>query len=429
MSKKESDQNQEKVSIDTRLVHGKDFSSAWNFKNHVVPPMTSNTTYRLESVERGAQGFAEFGGDEQEHPIWVYDRLDEPNNLMLEEQLAYLEKGDNAVTFSSGMGAISAVCLATLKAGDCVYSDPTIYGCTYSLFSNWLPKFNLDVKWKDSQKKDFLDKPPENLRLVYLESVANPNLKIAPLKQICDRVKEINKTRAPDKKVLVAVDNTFATPLGCKPLSLGADFSIQSLTKNIAGFGTELGGAVVTKKEWSTPLKVVRKDFGAVLNSKSSWHILNHGIPTLNLRFKKQQESARKISAFLLEEKEVEQVLYPSLKSHPNYENAKEVLTTDENGDINAGFMISFTLKGGNERTKNFINFLAQKSYSITLAVSLGLTKTLVEVPRLMTHSSLDDSASAEGDISAKLIRLSIGIENPEDIINDLKSGLEHITK
>jgi len=418
-----------KPSIDTRLVHGSHHSTAWNFTNHVVPPMTSNTTYRLESVERGAQGFVNFGDEKTEgQPIWIYDRLDEPNNLMLEEQLAYLEKGESAVTFSSGMGAISAVCLATLKAGDLVLSDPTIYGCTYSLFSNWLPKFNLDIKWKDSQKNDFLKNPPENLRLIYLESVANPNLKIAPLKKICDRVKELNKDRAEDRKIFVAVDNTFATPIGCNPIELGADFVIQSLTKNIAGFGTELGGAVICPKTWNIPLKVARKDFGAVLNSKSSWHILNHGIPTLNLRFKKQQESARTIAKYLDSKKiEIESVLYPGLETHPNFENAADTLTKDEFGQLNSGFMIAFTLKGDNERTKKFVNYLAKESYSITLAVSLGLTKTLIEVPRLMTHSSLDDSASKVGEISEKLVRLSIGIENAQDIINDLEAALNHI--
>ena len=296
-SKKPTNKN---VSIDTRLVHGSHHSTAWNFSNHVVPPMTSNTTYRLESVERGAKGFVNFGDENnKDQPIWIYDRLDEPNNLMLEEQLAYLEKGESAVTFASGMGAISAVCLASLKSGDTVLSDPTIYGCTYSLFSNWLPKFNLDVKWKDSQKEDFLDNPPDSLRLVYLESVANPNLKVAPLKKICERVKELNKTRSADRKILVAIDNTFATPIGCNPIALGADFTIQSLTKNIAGFGTELGGAVICPKAWNIPIKVARKDFGAVLNSKSSWHILNHGVPTLNLRFKKQQEKRKKNCSLL----------------------------------------------------------------------------------------------------------------------------------
>lgn len=419
------DPKNKEISIDTRLVHGKSFSSAWKFDKHVIPPITSNTTYRLDSVERGAQGFAEFGDSSKEgDPIWIYDRLDEPNNLMLEEQLTYLENGDGAVTFASGMGAISAVCLTALKAGDMVYSDPTIYGCTFSLFSNWLPKFGISLEWKNLQTLEFLENPPENLRLIYLESVANPNLKIAPLDKICARVKELNKDRGDENKILIAVDNTFATPLSCKPLNLGADFSIQSLTKNIAGFGTELGGAVITRSDWITPLKVARKDFGAVLNSKASWHILNHGIPTLNLRFEKQQASAKKIAAFLNENSFVDSVLYPNLPSHPDYENAKSILTLDENEEINSGFMVSFILKGSAEKTRDFINYLAQNSYTITLAVSLGLTKTLVEVPRLMTHSSLDDAASKTGNISEKLVRLSVGIESAEDIINDIQTAL-----
>ncbi len=414
------------VSVDTRLVHGKSFSSAWNFDKHVIPPITANTTYRLDSVERGAQGFADFGdSSEKKDPIWIYDRLDEPNNLMLEEQLTFLEKGDGAVTFASGMGAISSVCFAALKAGDMIYSDPTIYGCTFSLFSNWLPKFGIDLEWKNLQTLEFLENPPENLRLIYLESVANPNLKIAPLDKICARVKELNSSRPEEKKILIAVDNTFATPLSCNPLVLGADFSIHSLTKNIAGFGTELGGAVVSTEQWITPLKVARKDFGAVLNSKSSWHILTHGIPTLSLRFEKQQASAKKIARFLEEHPAVENVLYPELESHPDFKTAQSVLTSNEKTGLNSGFMISFILKSSADKTRDFINYLAEHSYTITLAVSLGLTKTLVEVPRLMTHSSLDDEASKTGDISEKLIRLSIGIENPNDIISDLTHALK----
>lgn len=414
-------------SLETRLVHGKAHTEAWNFQNHVVPPITSNTTYRLKSVERGAAGFANFGQEDVKESIWVYDRLDEPNNLMLEEQLSFLEGGKGSVTFSSGMGAISAVCLSTLKSGDLVYSDATVYGCTFSLFENWLPKFGLEVGWQNFNNLSFLDNPPENLRLLYFESVANPNLKVADIPKIAKRVEEINKNRAPENKILIAVDNTFATPLACNPLKLGATFSINSLTKNIAGFGTELGGSVTTTQEWITPLKLARKDFGAVLNSKSSWHILNHGIPTLNLRFKAQQKSAAKIANFLKNETQVEKVFYTGLEDHETYQIAKKVLSSSTSNEFNPGFMLAFYLKENEAKTKDFINYIAEKSYTMTLAVSLGLTKSLIEVPRLMTHSVLDEKSSEASQISNKLIRLSIGIENSDDIIKDLKEALNHI--
>lgn len=417
-----------KHSLSTRLVHGKSFSDAWNFSNHLVPPMTSNSTYRLESVERGSQGFQDFGNPPKDKtPIWIYDRLDEPSNLMLEEQLAYLEGADGAVTFASGMGAISATCLATLKSGDLILSDPTIYGCTFSLFTNWIPKFGIDIQWSSLDEVSVLDNPPENLRMIYLESVANPNLKISPLKKIAQRVAELNKERKPENKILIVVDNTFATPIGCSPLKLGADFVVHSLTKNIAGFGTELGGAVACKEEWMTPLRVVRKDFGAVLNSKSAWQILNYGIPTLKLRFEKQERNARNVARFLEKSEKVEKVIYPGLDSYPYKKNALESLNSDEEGTLRSGYMIAFLLKGSNEETVRFVDHLAEKSYCITLAVSLGLTKTLVEVPRLMTHSSYDDKASASGNIPQKLVRLSIGIESDADIINDLQSALDSI--
>lgn len=417
--------NPNKFDIDTRLVHGKSVSEAWNFNNHLIPPMTSNTTYRLESVERGAQGFQNFAEPKEGIPIWVYDRLDEPSNLMLEEQIAYLENADGAVTFSSGMSAISACVLASTKSSDLIVSDPTLYGCTFSFFTNHLPKFGINTQWQDLSSLSFLDNPPENLRIIYLESVANPNLKIAPLKKLCGKVKKINLDRPEDKKILVVVDNTFATPLSCNPLSLGADMCVHSLTKNIEGFGTELGGVVASKKEWILPLRMIRKDFGGVLNSRSSWQILNHGIPTLKLRFEKQQESAKKIADYLALHAETEIVHYPNLKDFKYREQALDNLKTNSNGDLQSGYMIAFTLKGDEDRTKKFVNLIAKDSYSITLAVSLGLTKTLIEVPRLMTHSSYGDEDVKTADIPNKLIRLSIGIESSEDIINDLSVAFE----
>ncbi len=421
-----SDRSSEKA-IETRLVHGEEHSQSWDFSNQLVPPMTSNTTYRLKSVERGAKGFAEYGsevlkGDEK---IWIYDRLDEPNNLMLEEQLSFMEKAEGSVTFSSGMGAISAVVLSNLKAGDLIYSDSAIYGCTFSLFKNHLPRFNINTKWMDFSNLDFLKEVPENLRLIYFESVANPTLKVIDILKVTKLVNTINENREEDKKILVAVDNTFATPLACNPVALGADFTIHSLTKNISGFGTELGGSVSTSKKWITPLKMIRKDFGAVLNSKSSWSILNHGLPTMHLRFNKQEESAKKIATFLSKHEKIDKVLYPGLDPSSETFNT---LSTNSTKSFHPGFMISFTLKDeNNEITKNFINTVAKESYTITLAVSLGLTKTLIEVPKLMTHSSYDEASSQESNISDTLIRLSIGVENANDIINDLDEALKQI--
>jgi methionine-gamma-lyase len=423
---KASDSSSHKA-METRLVHGEEHSQSWDFSNQLVPPMTSNTTYRLRSVERGAKGFAEYGSElaKNDKKIWIYDRLDEPNNLMLEEQLSFMEKTEGSVTFSSGMGAISAVVLSSLKAGDLIYSDSAIYGCTFSLFKNHLPRFNINTEWKDFSNLDFLDQVPKNLKLIYFESVANPTLKVIDILKVTQLVKKINETRDEDNKIRVAVDNTFATPLACNPIELGADFTIHSLTKNISGFGTELGGSVSTSKEWITPLKMIRKDFGAVLNSKSSWSILNHGLPTMHLRFNKQEESAKKIASYLSKHEKIDKVLYPGLDPTSETFNT---LSANSTKSFHPGFMISFTLKDeDNEVTKSFINTVAKESYTITLAVSLGLTKTLIEVPKLMTHSSYDEASSQESNIGDTLIRLSIGVENADDIINDLDEALQKI--
>lgn len=414
-----------KKSLETRLVHGENHTKSWDFSNQLVAPMTSNTTYRLGSVERGAKGFASYGAEEVfDDKIYIYDRLDEPNNLMLEEQLAYMEQADGAVTFSSGMGAISGVILTALKSGDLIYSDSAIYGCTHSLFKNWLPRMQINTEWKDFSNCNFLDSVPENLKLIYFESVSNPTLKVADIGRICEQVAELNKSRSDENKILVAVDNTFATPLACNPISLGADFSIHSLTKNISGFGTELGGAVASSKKWITPLKLVRKDYGAVLNSKSSWSILNHGLPTMHLRYQRQEDSAKKIVAALKDHPKVNKIAYPDLNKT---DAAVKTLSANASKSFKPGFMISFSIDGDSETARKFVNTIAEDSYSITLAVSLGLTKTLIEVPRLMTHSAYDEASSLESNIDDTLIRLSVGVENPDDIINDLNAALDKV--
>jgi len=335
-----------------------------------------------------------------------------------------MEQAEGAVTFASGMGAISGVVLTALKTGDLIYSDSAIYGCTHSLYKNWLPRLGISTEWKDFSNCNFLDEVPKNLKLIYFESVSNPTLKVADINLICEKVKKLNEQRSDDDKILVAVDNTFATPLACNPLKLGADFSIHSLTKNISGFGTELGGAVAASKKWITPLKLIRKDFGAVLNSKSSWSILNHGLPTMHLRYQRQEESARKIVKALADHPVVEKIAYPELNK---CEATTKTLSANASKEFKPGFMISFSIKGDSETARKFVNTIAKDSYSITLAVSLGLTKTLIEVPRLMTHSAYDEASSKESNIDDTLIRLSVGVESVDDIIADLKAALDKV--
>lgn len=430
-TKKQTTKKQKKTAMSprTQAIHGEFQSKSWEFSHHLIPPMTASTTFRLDSLQRGAEGFSTFGAQtEVGKPIWIYDRLEEPTTNMLEDQLALLEKGECAIAFGSGMGAIASTLMSLLKSGDKIVAHKTLYGCTYSLITNWLPRFAIenalidvnDIKTLQGQLAD------PKTRVVYFESVSNPILEIADLQKIVDQVKAANKKRNKDNQIYTVVDNTFATPWALRPIEWGIDFVIQSLTKNISGFGTEMGGAVIAPKSFEGILKVARKDFGAILHPYSSWHILVYGISTQAIRFEQQQNTASKVALFLEKNPKVQAVTYPGLKSHPQFKLAKKYLQSPED-KFAPGTMISFQLKGDMKKCQKFVDDIAKNSYSITLAVSLGLTKTLIEVPGFMTHSAIPTEKRDISGIDPRAIRLSIGLENSEDIIHDLNEALRRL--
>lgn len=416
-----------KASIKTFNIHGSASTQAWEFSHHLVPPMTASTTFRLQSLQRGADGFQLFADPKNyDKPIWIYDRLEEPSSKMLEEQLAKMEGGEVAISFSSGMGAISASLLAFLKSSDCIISHKTLYGCTYSLITNWLPKFGIKHQLVNINEIKASDLKNKNIKVIYFESVSNPSLEIIDIDRISALVRAENKKRSKENQIVIIVDNTFPTPWGLRPLEHGVDVVVQSLTKNIAGFGTEMGGAVITSKAYLTQLLLIRKDIGAIMHPHSAWNIMVYGIPSQVLRFEAQQKNALLIAEYLEKNKLVENVYYPGLKSFPQHSLAKKLLRTPEN-TFAPGTMLTFTLKGSTKTTEKFINHIAQNSYSITLAVSLGLIKTLIEVPGLMTHAAVPKEKQNDSGIPAKLIRMSIGIEDAQDIISDLEQAFKHI--
>lgn len=413
--------------VRSRLVHGQSATAAWDFSRHLIPPITSNTTFRLDSLDRGAQGFQQFGGVDRHDPIFIYDRLDEPNALMLEEQLSLLEGSESAVVFGSGMGAIASTLMSVLKSGQRIVAHRNLYGCTYSLVTSWLPRFGVETTFIDVssiEHRQLLNDP--KVRVLYFECVSNPSLDLADLPAIMKDVRAINRKRSESDRIITIVDNTFATPWALRPLEWGIDLVIHSLTKNIGGFGAEMGGATMGGKSFERNLKLARKDFGAILNPKSAWHITVHGIPTLAIRFEKQQANAQAVARFLERHPMVERVLYPGLKSYPKLKLAKKLLRTPE-GEFAPGTMISFTLKGDMSRCRKFVDHVAKNSYSITLAVSLGLTKTLIEVPGYMTHSAIPAEKLAASGIDPRLIRLSLGIEDSKDLIRDLDAAFRSL--
>lgn len=427
--------NDSKYSMDTHLIYGKNVSNKWDYSHHVTAPISSSTTFRLDSVERGAEGFMQFAQTEthgNDEPIFIYDRLGEPNKDMLEENLAYIEKGEMAVTFSSGMGAISGVLGILTKSGDEIITHTTLYGCTISLFNNWYPRLNIKVNPIDlTNLKNIYSVLNENTKVIYFESPANPNLDIVDIIELRKIVDKINKTRNEQDKITIVVDNTFATSFSQRPIECGADFSVHSLTKGMGGFGTDMGGAVIGKNKYRDALLLYRKDYGAVLNTKSAWAILTYGLPSLALRQKHQIQSSIKIAEFLENHPKVEFVRYPGLKSHPQYKIAKKQMI-DFYGNFAPGSLIYFVLKGKTpketkENGKKLMDYIAQNAYTMTLAVSLGHTRTLIEHPASMTHSVIPADKLEERGIDAGGVRLAIGIENVNDVLMDLKESLKVI--
>jgi len=410
--------------LTTRLVHGPEHSAKWDFSHHVVPPLSSSTTYRLDSVKRGARGFQEFGqlvSDSGEAPVYIYDRLDEPTRSILEGELADMEGGEACVSFASGMAAISGVMGSVLAKGDEVIAHPVVYGCTHSLLTNWYPRQGFGVQRVDLNDIGKLKKRiSEKTRILYCESPVNPTLElidIGALRRLADLV---NAERKPARKLLIVIDNTFATPFAQRPLELGADVVVHSLTKNLGGFGTEVGGAVICPKSMLAPLMLYRKDFGAILSAKSAWAILVYGLPSLVVRLKRQQYTAKKVAAWLEKQVGVARVVYPGLPSFPQRALAEKQLV-DVDGDFAPGNMLYVELDPKSVEAEAVVDEIARSAYSVTLAVSLGHTKTLIELPASMTHSSYGKPGGA--------VRLSIGLESPSDIIADLKNALSATQK
>lgn len=424
-----------KYSMDTLLINGKNVSNKWDYSHHVTVPVSSSTTFKLDSVERGAEGFMQFAhtdihGDDS--PILIYDRLGEPNKDILEENLAHIEKGEMAVTFTSGMAAISGILGTLAKAGDEIITHTTLYGCTISLFTNWYPRFNIKVTTTDLTSLDNINTLiNDNTKVIYFETPANPNMDIIDIISLRKIIDAVNEKRKSENQISIVVDNTFATSYCQRPIELGADFTVHSLTKGMGGFGTDMGGVVIGKNKYRDALLLYRKDFGAVLTPKSAWSILTYGLPSLAVRQNHQVSSAMKIAEFLENHPKVDFVRYPGLKSHPQFEKAKEQMI-DFNGNFAPGSLIYFILKGNSpedtkENGRKLMNYIAKNAYTMTLAVSLGHTKTLIEHPASMTHSVVPADKLEERGFDAGGVRLAIGLENVKDILMDLEESLKII--
>jgi cystathionine beta-lyase/cystathionine gamma-synthase len=425
--------NDKDYSVPTQLIYGKSYSGEWDYSYHVIPPITASSSFRLGSAARGAEGFEAFAQAPGEGgKIYVYDRMGEPNNDMLQHALAVSEECEGAVTFATGMAAVHAAVCFNLNKGSRIVAHKTLYGCTYSLFTEWLPRFGVEVVFADLRKPETLREVlTPDTRLLYLESPANPTLELLDLEAIANIVAEVNRSRRDDKRMLTVIDNTFATPWCQRPKRFGIDIILHSLTKGIGGFGTEMGGVVITRKEFLEKLVRFRKDFGGILAPKTAWNIMVFGVSTMHLRIPRQQENALKVAQYLEQHPAVGRVSYPGLPSFPQREVAQRMMR-DYYGNFAPGIMVYFTLKGDPETSKSrgqmMMDFIAQNAYSVTLAVSLGQLRTLIEHPGSMTHSAYPAEEQLKHGIDPGGIRLAVGTEDPNDIIKDLDKALRAVT-
>ena len=391
-----------KFGLGTTAIHA---GTLKNLYGTLAMPIYQTSTFIFDSAEQGGRRFA------LEEAGYIYTRLGNPTTTVLENKIAALEEGEAGIAMSSGMGAISSTLWTVLKAGDHVVTDKTLYGCTFALMNHGLTKFGVEVTFVDTSNLDEVKNAMKaNTRVVYLETPANPNLKIVDLEAL-------SKLAHTNPNTLVIVDNTFATPYMQKPLKLGVDVVVHSATKYLNGHGDVIAGLVVTNKELADQIRFVGlKDMtGAVLGPQEAYYIIR-GMKTFEIRMERHCKNARTIADFLNKHPKVEKVYYPGLESHPGYEIAKKQMK-------DFGAMISFELKGGFEAGKTLLNNLKLCS----LAVSLGDTETLIQHPASMTHSPYTKEEREAAGITDGLVRLSVGLENVEDIIADLEQGLEKI--
>lgn len=366
-------------------------------------PIYQTSTFVFENVDQGARRFA---GEEQGY---IYTRLGNPTQRALEEKIASLEGGDDAIICGSGMAAVSGIFFALVEQGDHIISSDSIYGCTHSFLAEMLPKYGIETTFVDTTNLAEVEAQiRKNTKIIYIESPANPTLTITDIQEIVAIAKKHN--------CKVVMDNTFSSPYLQRPLEKGVDVVLHSATKYINGHGDVVAGIIIGDQEFIDHCRgTAIKDIGGIISPFDCYLILR-GLKTLPLRVERSVKSAQKIAEFLENHSKVDQVFYPGLKSHPQHELAKKQMD-------GFGGMISFELKGGLEAGKILLNNVE----ICKLAVSLGDVDTLIQHPASMTHSVIPEEERLAAGITNGLVRLSVGIEDVKDLIDDLAHALDKI--
>lgn len=399
-------------------------------------PIYQTTSYVFNNAEHAANLFS------LAEPGFIYTRLNNPTNDILEQRLAALDGGIGAAVFASGTSAISTALLTLLKARDHIVASSTLYGGTYNLLNVTLPRLGITTTFVDaSNPENFQKAIQENTRAVFIESIGNPKLDVLDIEAISKVSKE--------NKIPLLVDNTVATPYLLNPIKHGANIVIYSLTKFIGGQGNSLGGAIVDAgnfdwtngkyPEFTEPSKGYHglvysealgeaayiakirleglRDFGGALSPFNAFQIIQ-GLETLPIRLEKHSKNALELGKWLEQQPEVAWVSYPGLVSHESYKNAQKYLPKGQSG------VLTFGVKGGFEAAKTVVDTV--KVFS--LLANIGDTKSLIIHPSSTTHQQLTDEEQLASGVTKDLIRLSVGIEAIEDLKQDLKEAFEKVT-
>ncbi|MDR6464263.1 O-succinylhomoserine sulfhydrylase [Chryseobacterium sediminis] len=369
------------------------------FDEHSTP-LYLTSSFIFQDAEDMRASFAE------EKPKNLYSRFSNPNVTEFTDKIAKMEGAEAGYAFATGMAAIYSTFATLLNAGDHIVSCQSVFGSTHTLFTKYFPKWNIETSYfkaEDAENVEQYIKP--NTKILYLETPTNPAIEILDLEFFGQIAKKHN--------LIFVVDNCFATPYLQQPIKYGADIVVHSATKLIDGQGRVLGGIAVGKEDLIREIYLFARNTGPALSPFNAW-VLSKSLETLAIRVEKHCENALKVAEFLESHPNVELVKYPFLKSHPSYEVAKKQMKL-------GGNIVAFEIKGGIEGGRNFLD----KIQMCSLSANLGDTRTIVTHPASTTHSKLSDEERNEVGITAGLVRCSVGLENAEDIIADLKQALD----
>jgi cystathionine beta-lyase/cystathionine gamma-synthase len=395
------------LSLATRAIHG---SKLYAYKGPVSTPIYQTSTYRFETSEDAIR-FAK--GDPS---VYVYTRYHNPTVHDVEEKIALMERGEAAALFSSGMAAITTSILSVTKAGDEIISTPALYGGTYRWFRDELPKNDITVKYVRPDRLDGIEKlAGRRTTIVYFETPTNPTLDLVDIAEL------VKRTRAAEKrigrKLLVMLDNTFATILNQNPFRLGVDVIVESSTKYLGGHSDLIGGVVIGGSDYVKQVKGLAKHHGGCADPFAAY-LLSRSLKTFELRVHRQNENALALATALEKHKKINRVLYPGLPSFPKYQLAKKQMS-------GFGGMVTIEVKPSKGRAPVEAAVRVCDNLKIAVnAMSLGGVETLVSIPVYSSHIFLSDEELKKHGVTPGMIRISVGVEGIEDLIGDFEQAL-----